>query len=364
MKLTHLQIHNFKNYANVELNFSEQIICFTGENGQGKTNLLDAIHYLSMTKSFINHNDSQNINYNEKFFRISGNFQNDDCSFHNVTCFFDVNSGKKITINNKTCERFSDVIGQYPVIIIAPQDFLIIDSVEYRRKFFDSFISQYDKKYLNELFHYNRILQQRNALLKKKESAHLMTLLETYDIQLAQAGQHIYEKRVVFAQEFQQIFRNHYIFNNQNELPAIRFKSQFDGKDYFSLLRDNTKNDLHVGFTTFGIHRDDFEFELNNMPLKKFASQGQQKSFLIALKTTQFEFLKKKLDKTPILLFDDIHDRLDQRRLHNLHRFITNNLPTQIFITHTNKEQLEKFLLDFPTKPEFFHIHKGTIEKR
>lgn len=362
MILKKILLQHFKNYSSAEIEFSGQIICITGQNGQGKTNLLDAIHYLSLTKSFLNHQDTFHIQKGENFFHIAGDFQNNDGSIHHVVCHFDANSGKKIIVNSKTCERFADHIGQFPVIIIAPQDFALLDAPEHRRKFFDATISQFDKVYLTQLIQYNKVLQQRNAFLKKTSSLSDTNLLETYDIQLAQSGEYIYRKRYEFLQEFTQVLRKHYVFTqNDTELPDIEYISQFDGTDFLKMLSLYHQRDMQSGFTNTGIHRDDFDFRINGMTLKKYASQGQQKSFLIALKIAQFTLLRQKLANTPLLLFDDIHDRLDQRRLQRLIQLFVTQVHTQIFLTDTSDQRIREVLKDVSYLAEFFQIAQGQI---
>ena len=296
MKLQNIELANFKNYEAAQLQFDGKFVCFTGKNGQGKTNLLDAVYYLSLTKSFLNPSDMANIRHEEKFFRIAGNYLLDDGTLHSVACIQERGQRKKIIVNDKSVDRFADHIGEFPVVIISPGDFELLGASEERRKFVDSSISQFDKSYLDSLIQYNRSLMQRNRLLKNiSERKEDISLLAPYDHQLEQFGMPIHRSRREFLDGFVQYFNEFYnLIVQTDEHVNIIYETELESNLLTELLEKNRNRDLNAGHTTTGIHREDFSFYINGYPVRKFGSQGQQKSFLIALKLAKHKYIAMK----------------------------------------------------------------------
>ncbi len=349
MFLKHIKLLNFKNYASISLDFDNGINCILGNNGIGKTNILDAIHYLCLCKSFINPIDTQNIRFDEPFLVIEGHFLKNE-TLENIFCGYKRGSKKTFKKNKKEYEKLADHIGLFPVSVITPTDNeLLLGGSEVRRKFIDSTISQYDKSYLYKLQVYNSILIQRNSLLKTlSEKGKLDALmLEVYDEQLEEPALYIYEARKSFLEEFTPLFNNYYHrIASISENVSVEYISHLnENNDWKNLMKNGFQADRVRLFTTKGIHKDDLELQLNNFPVKRFGSQGQQKSFLLAMKLAQFTLLKQKTNTTPILLLDDIFDKIDQNRLENLLEIVNNSPFGQIFITDTGKSRIEEILL-------------------
>jgi DNA replication and repair protein RecF len=340
--IENLRLFNFKNYAEADLNFDPSVNCFLGKNGSGKTNLLDAIHYLCLTKSAINPSDAQNIKWEETQFFIKGTFELGG-QRNEVLC--SVQSGqKKIRENEQDYLRFSDHVGKYPLVIITPQDIeLIWGGGELRRRFFDTLISQLDRNYLESLISYNHQLKQRNSLLKRfSEQGEVDThLIESYNKDLVQSGNYIFSMRSKWVTEFSTLFKSHYEFIAQNgvEDVEIKYKSDLNDGDFSTILKENLQRDIYLQRTTSGIHRDDFLFFLQKKELKRIGSQGQQKSFLIALKLTEFQIIAENKKTSPILLLDDIFDKLDDVRIHQLMKLVANGMFGQIFITDARADR-------------------------
>lgn len=363
MKLISLEIANFKNYQSAQLDFDGKFVCFTGKNGQGKTNLLDAIYYLSLTKSFLNPSDMANIRHNDSFFRISGNYMFEDRSMNSVTCIQERNQRKKIIVNDKSCDRFADHIGEFPLVIISPADFSIFETSEERRKFIDNTISQFDKTYLENLIQYYRVLAQRNRLLKNiTEQKDDESLLAPYDNQLEQYARPVHTKRAEFLEGFMPIFNDFYNrITGIDETVSITFDTDLNSNSLLDLLVKYRGRDIAMGHTTCGVHREDIVFYINGFHARRFGSQGQQKSFLIALKLAKHKYIGSKRKKTPILLIDDLHDKLDSYRVGNLFNLLNNDGFEQVFITDTQKERLFPLMKDLTDISNFFQIENGTI---
>lgn len=363
MYLQNLSLINFKNYTNQEFDFCEKINCFVGNNGEGKTNLLDAIHYLSFCKSYFNPIDSQNILHNADFFVIQGTVLKGDGQ-DVIYCAQKRNERKQFKLNKKEYERFSDHIGNYPLVMISPADnALISEGSEERRKYIDSVISQFDKIYLDDLINYNKALLQRNTLLKHfaelrrfdKES------LEIWNQQLIGLGRKIYQRRVEFLNEFLPIFMEYFSFiSGGKEHVDIDYQSQLKDADFASLLLESIEKDRILQYTTVGTHKDDLIFKMESYPLKRFGSQGQQKSFLIALKLAQFDYTRNLKGFKPILLFDDIFDKLDNFRVQKLMMLVSKNSFGQVFITDAHPERIELIFKDIRTEMKIFEIKSGT----
>jgi len=365
MWLKHLTVLNFKNYSESTLAFLPEVNAFTGANGAGKTNLLDAIHYLSLCKSYFNPIDSQHIKRGEEWFMVQGDFERDDLSDH-ISCSLKRNQKKQFKRNKKDYTRLADHIGQFPLVMISPNDSIIItEGSEERRKFVDNVISQTDNKYLDTLIQYNKILLQRNTLLKniKEKGVFDIGLLEVLNIQLSEVGEVIYERRKRFMEEFLPAFQRHYSFLSESaEEVSLVYESALHHQRLERLLEESLDKDRALERTTQGIHKDDLLFTIHtDMPLKKFGSQGQQKSFLIALKLAQYSFLTAQKNFKPLLLLDDIFDKLDDRRTKMLMQMVSNDEFGQIFITDTNAGRIRHIFEEIGQPIRIFDISAGKI---
>lgn len=361
MVLTRLSIVNYKNIGQADLKLSPNINCFLGNNGMGKTNLLDAIYYLSFCKSFTNLPDTQNIRHDEDFFMLQG-YYDQNGNTEEIFCGMKRRQKKQFKRNKKEYERFSDHIGFIPLVLISPADSeLIRGGSEERRKFLDQVISQFDKNYLNTLIRYNKALGQRNSLLKQEQSPDA-ELLEIWEEQLQAEATVIYKRRQEFLTEFIPVFQEFYNYISLgNEQVGIRYESDLSENSLRDLLVSNRSRDRAMGFTTKGIHRDDLEMTLSNYPMKKIGSQGQNKTFLIALKLAQFEFLQKTGHTTPILLLDDIFDKLDAQRVEQIIKLVSGERFGQIFITDTNRKYLDEIVASMGGNYHFFQVENGEI---
>ena len=338
--------------------------CFLGKNGMGKTNLLDGIYYLSNCKSFFNSVDSQNIKHEEDFFVIQGEF-NSSKAKENIYC--GVKKGKKKVFKKgkKEYEKLSEHIGLINTVLISPMDInLIYEGSETRRKFIDLIISQYDKKYLTTLIQYNKVLSHRNAYLKNIQQGGSFDALslQIWDEQLIESGNKIYKKRNEFITEFKKMFIGIYkSISGANEECTLSYKSQLTDHKFDELLSESLQKEKYIGHTTKGTHKDDFVFEIEEKPLKKFGSQGQQKTFLIALKLAQFKHIESKTKSKPILLLDDIYDKLDEERIEHLMSQICEGTYGQVFITDTNKNRLPSYFKKKKYECFAFEIHQGEL---
>ena len=362
MYLSNLSLVNFKNIFQVDLELSNRVNCFLGDNGQGKTNLLDAIYHLSYTKSFFNSIDSQNVKFDESFYVIQGEVKNKKDA---VTFYCGLKKGEKKIFkkNKKTYKKLADHIGLFPVVMITPYDInLILDGSETRRRFFDALIAQFDKNYLLELLHYNKLLKQINAFLKTKNSA--IDLLEIYDDQMVDKAQSIFNSRNKFISEFIPLFSQFYkdISSNKEDV-SLNYHSSLIEDSMKKIFLMNRVKDQLIGYTSSGIHRDDFHFSINGNPIKKFGSQGQQKTFLIALKLAKFEYIKMKKNINPVLLLDDIFDKLDDHRVGYILKLIEKNNLGQLFITDTSKDKIPNILKKLNIESNLFWIENGNSSK-
>ena len=352
--LKELSLFQFKNHSERNFQFNEKINCFVGNNGVGKTNVLDSIHYLSLSKSYFNHIDSNNIQFEQDFFMIKGLFSNDE-DIDEIICNYSLSKGKILKKNKKKYSRFSDHIGSYPIIIISPTDSnLITEGSDIRRKYLDSSISQFHQTYLKNLINYNKILKQRNSLLKQFSERNYFDpiSLENFDNNLVIYGNEIYKLRKEFLIQLTPVFNKYYSeISSNNESVSLEYKSQLNDDSFSNLLKDGLEKDKFSFNTGCGIHKDDIIFKMNNYSVKKTGSQGQQKSFLISLKLAQFDFITDKIGFKPILLLDDIFDKLDDNRVEKLISFTSKETFSQIFITDTHenrsREILEKTGIDF-----------------
>lgn len=362
MVLTKLSIVNFKNIADASLDFCAGINCFIGNNGMGKTNLLDAIYYLSFCKSHTNAIDSQNVKHDEGFLMLQGNYIHQQ---QEEEIYVGLKRGqKKLFKRNKNAyERISDHIGLIPLVLVSPSDAVLIDGgSDERRKFIDGVLSQYDKKYLDCLLKYNHVLQQRNALLKS--NAVEETMYEVCEMQMAHFADYIYAQRTQFISQFLPVFQQYYVaIANVNEQVSISYKSHIEDGDLIIQLKQSRAKDTLLGFTTKGIHKDELEFYLGDYLVKRVGSQGQNKTFLVALKLAQFEFLKQVHACNPLLLLDDIFDKLDANRVSKIIQMVSGDNFGQIFITDTNREHLVSILQQLPQENRIFLVNEDGINK-
>ena len=358
MFLKELSLTNYKNFESLKFSFDTKIICFVGLNGVGKTNILDSIYHLSYTKSYFNPIPSQNIKHGETFFFISGRYMIHDKE-ENILVSLKKGDKKIIKRNNKLYKKFSDHIGKILVLISPDDRNLIIEGSETRRKFIDGIISQTDKEYLNNLIDYNKTLKQRNALLKMfyDNSESIRKTIDIYDRQLSSDAQKIYDKRREFLNEFIPIFKSRYKeLSNDKENVEIKHSSDISpDQNLYKLLKNSLEKDLRFQYTTKGIHKDDLNLSLDNFPIKKYGSQGQQKTFLIAMKLAQFDYLSK-LDSKPILLLDDIFDKLDDARVKQIINLVNQEKFNQIFISDTNKTRSENIIKKVNKSYKIFEI--------
>ncbi|MES2779068.1 MAG: DNA replication/repair protein RecF [Bacteroidota bacterium] len=363
-----LHFEHFKNYSTGAISLCPQVNCFVGKNGAGKTNVLDAIYYLSFTKSFLNNSDQQHIQQNSTdYFFIEGAFIRNELA-ESVRITVQRGAKKSVQVNNNEHKKLSDHIGLYPLVMIAPNDIMLIhEGSEERRKFLDGFISQFDKIYLADLLSYNRVLEQRNRQLKLFAEQQYMdvTLLQTYNEQLIRYGTSIYLKRTEFMEQFIPVFRSFYtIISNGNETVDLQYETDVQTQSMDELLRSTEHNDLAAQRTTKGIHKDELIFTLNGQPLKKFGSQGQQKSFIISLKLAQYDYLKQKTLVKPLLLLDDIFEKLDEHRLNTLLNMISHGDFGQLFITDTHLQRLQDVFHTMPqVTVKYFVVDNGSINE-
>lgn len=347
MFLKRISLLNYKNFSEVTFELDAKINCFVGKNGIGKTNILDAVYHLANGKSYFNPLSVQNIKHNEDFFVIDGEFEKNGRT-EQILCSIKKGQKKIMKRNGKMYEKFSDHIGFIPLVLISPADRdLIIEGSETRRKFIDSVISQLDSSYLQQLIQYQKIISQRNALLKYFALNHVFEkdTLSIYDEQLTGLGQSIFEKRKQFLNDFIPIFNKyHQAVTDSAETVQLVYQSDLFEKDTLALLEQNLQKDRALQYTSVGVHKDDLSFEIDHHPIKKFGSQGQQKSFLIALKLAQFDFVKKQSGEKPILLFDDIFDKLDEFRVSKIIEMVNNDEFGQLFISDTHPERTESIV--------------------
>lgn len=359
MYLQKLSLINFKNIESQSFDFQEKINCFVGQNGVGKTNVLDAIYYLSFAKSYFNAVALQNIRHGEGFFMVEGDYYLNDRN-EKIICSLKRGQKKVLKRNGKSYEKFSEHIGQLPLVIISPADRdLVTEGSDTRRKFMDGVISQQNKSYLKDLISYNKVLSQRNALLKYFAANRTFDALNlnVYDEQLSEYGARIYEVRKLFLAEFIPIFNEKYqVISGNKEIVNLKYKSQLHDFSMQALLKKSLEKDKIIQYTTSGIHKDDLSFEIDNYAIKKFGSQGQQKSYLIALKLAQFEFIKQQSKVTPILLLDDIFDKLDESRVSQIIALVSKDTFGQIFITDTHAERTENILKQSNNPYQIFNL--------
>lgn len=359
MKIGKLSLLHFKNHPEKNFDLSPQINCFVGNNGVGKTNILDALHYLSVGKSFLGNSDINNIENDEDFFSIEALVSDDDNE--DIIKILQPKEGKKIIKkNDKTYERLADHIGYLPSVMISPYDSnLISDSGESRRKFLDAMISQTDSEYLFSLIQYQKTIQQRNALLKyfAKNRTFDLDSLDIYNDPISKFGTQIYNKRKDFIEDLNPVVQEFYeIISGGKEQVEVSYQSHLTDSNFDDLLQQNIDKDRVLTYTSAGVHKDDLLFKMNGNLIKKIGSQGQQKSFLIALKLAQISRIKKLTGKNPIVLLDDIFDKLDDNRVSQLIELVNKENFGQIFITDTHLERTENVVKRINEESKIFEI--------
>jgi len=359
MILKSLSLVNYKNFESKSLNFNDTINCLVGNNGVGKTNILDAIYHLSFGKSYFNPVASQNIKHDTDFFVVNGHYKKANKS-EKIVVSLKRGQKKVIKRNGKAYSKFSEHIGFLPLVIISPADRdLITEGSDTRRKFIDSVISQSDKVYLDDLIKYNKTLAQRNSLLKyfALNNTFNFDTLEVYNSQLTDFGTKVFQKRERFLKTFIPIFRARYkAISNGHEDVNLVYKSDLFETELNALLMQVINKDKALQYTSVGIHKDDLLFNIDDHPIKKFGSQGQQKSFLIALKLAQFDIIKQQSGVNPILLLDDIFDKLDQERVTQIIKLVNNEDFGQLFISDTHAERTEKAVKQVHQSYEIFKL--------
>jgi DNA replication and repair protein RecF len=347
MYLVDLSVINFKNYSSQEFQFHSNVNAILGRNGTGKTNLLDAIHYLAFTKSYFPSQDIYSVKNEEDFFAIHGHFHRFEIPENStkISCTYK-NNRKTMKANQKEYSRLSDHYGLYPLVMISPYDHDIInEGSDVRRKFFDMIISQIDKEYLQHLIRYQKLLTQKNTTLKQllAREHQNYSLLEIYNEQLSPLANKIFNKRKEFIHELSPGFEQYYRYiSDGNETVEIRYQSQLENESFDKGIGLAQQTDIQTGYSTFGTHRDDFNFIINNKPLKRFGSQGQQKSFALAIKLAQFDFIYEKKKIKPLLLLDDIFDKIDPFRSNQLITLVGEHHFGQVFLTDTDPNRVEK----------------------
>lgn len=359
MYLKELKARQFKNFTEKDFDFSPKINAFVGQNGKGKTNVLDAIHYLALSKSYLNHSDAMNIQFDCEFFTLEGTFDKEEKE-DVIFCLVRSGQPKQLKRNSKAYDRLSTHIGQYPLVMISPYDSdLIKEGSEVRRKFLDNIISQSNKQYLTDLMRYNKVLVQRNSLLKYFTANNTFdaSTLEIYDDEIIYLGKRIHETRKTFIGSFLQAFLKYYNeISEGREQVNITYVSQLNDVPFETVLKNALVKDRAAQYSTAGIHKDDLLFTITNYPIKKYGSQGQQKSYLIALKLAQLEVIKEALKVTPILLLDDIFDKLDEHRVTQLVKLVNEERFGQIFITDTHSDRTENIIKQINTESKIFRL--------
>jgi DNA replication and repair protein RecF len=361
MRLASLSIINFKNIKDLELSPSIKLTCITGNNGMGKTNLLDAIYLLSMCKSSTRLPDKQCIRHGEDFFLVKGVYDigGDEES---ISCGVTINGDKSIKRSGKQYKRISEHLGLLPLVMISPNDIsLIISGGEERRRYLNTIIVQVDKRYLNAINCYGAVLVQRNKLLKSYDKTQ-SSVLDAFDMQMAQYGMEVYEMRTKFVDLLLPSFQKYYeIISGSMENVSLQYVSDLQKSSMELLLKESRTKDIALQFTNVGIHRDELELKLNGYPVRRLGSQGQQKSVLLALKLAQAEVLRQALDIAPILLLDDIFDKLDEHRLRNLMHLLADANFGQIFLTDTNRDRIGVLLQSLPYESKLLEINDGQL---
>jgi DNA replication and repair protein RecF len=366
MHIQKLSLTNFKNFGETSIDLHPKLNCFVGNNGEGKTNLLDAIYYLCMCKSYFNNSDFYSIRYTEDFMLLQAEFLRNRKQ-EELNCGLHRSKKKHFRRNNKEYSKLSDHIGLFPIVMVSPVDNeLITGGSEERRKYINSVISQYDRNYLDVNIRYNKIILQRNRLLKSHENGSSKSeLLDIFDEQLIVLGNEIFNVRKNFIEKFTPVFNQYYHFISRgNEKVELIYQSQLNNEDFAELIRKSRERDLLLQYTTVGIHKDDLILNLNGTHIKLTGSQGQQKTYLVSLKLAQFDFLKEVNKILPLLLLDDIFDKFDAGRVRQILKLVADVSFGQIFITHTNLERMNVILKELNIEHKLFLVENGTVVEK
>lgn len=364
MILKNISIINYKNIKAVNLDLSSKINCLIGHNGVGKTNFLDAIYYLSFCRSACNPIDSQVIAHDGNFFMLEGNYEDEHGDVENVYCGMKRGTKKHFKRNKKEYKRLSQHIGLIPLIFVSPSDTSLIEGgSEERRRLMDVVISQYDSSYIEALANYNKALQQRNALLKLEEEPD-DALLDIWEQEMARNGELLYRKRNAFVQELIPVFQRIYQqISGNREIVKLHYISHCQRGPLLDVIQRDRFKDRAVGYSLHGVHRDDLEMLIGDYQMKREGSQGQNKTFVLALKLAQFDFLRRTTScTTPLLLLDDIFDKLDAQRVEAIVQLVSGENFGQIFITDTNREHLDKILSKMNGDYKIFTVDDGNIK--
>lgn len=365
MILREISILNYKNIAQADLSLSPKMNCLIGQNGEGKTNFLDAIHFLSLCKSSTTSLDSACIRHGEEFCVLQGHFEREDGVREEIYLGMKRGEKKQLKRNKKPYKRLAEHIGLIPLVMVSPMDSLLIaGGSEERRRFLDVVISQTDRRYLDALVNYNKALAQRNALLKQEEPAPDLDVLSLWEEEMARHGNIIFEARQCYVEEFLPIFQRIYAhISQEKETVGLQYVSHAQRGPLLDIIRRDRHKDLAVGYSLHGVHKDELEMTLGGYPIKREGSQGQNKTYLIALKLAQFDFLRRTGSQTaPLLLLDDIFDKLDASRVEQIVRLVSGDSFGQIFITDTNRDHLDQILARTDSDYRLFHVSEGRIE--
>ena len=366
MQLNKLSIINYKNIEAATLDLSAKLNCFIGHNGEGKTNLLDAVYYLSFCRSAFNPKDSEVMRHDADYFVLEGDYTTDGGDKEQVYCGMKRGAKKHFKRNKKEYKRLSMHIGQVPLIFVSPADATLIDGgSEERRRLMDVVISQYDTPYIEDLNRYNKALQQRNKLLKQEEEPD-STLMELLEMQMAEYGEAIYKKRAAFVEELTPVFQRIYqtICENREQV-SLEYVSHCQRGSLLDVIRRDRAKDRIMGYSLHGIHKDDLVMKLGDYPIRREGSQGQNKTYVLALKLAQFDFLRRTSgNNTPLLLLDDIFDKLDSSRVEQIVRLVSGDDFGQIFITDTNRDHLDKILQGSSFSYKIFSVEGGEIKEK
>ncbi|MBQ3248728.1 MAG: DNA replication and repair protein RecF [Alistipes sp.] len=362
MRLEKISIVNFKNIADEQIVLARGINCFVGDNGAGKTNILDAVHYLSLARSMHTLSDAQSVSHSAEGFVVDGTFVRDDDRREQVVCGYARRGGKTLKRNGKEYDKLSDHVGHFPIVVVSPADTaLISDSAEERRRYINRFISQIDRPYLAALIRYNAALQERNKLLKTSPTEEMLLI---YDAMLTAAADTIYKRRKEVIERMLPLVEHYYaLLAEERETISMEYRSELQEAALMEILLACRQKDFVNEHTTAGIHRDDILFAISGYPLRKYGSQGQQKSFLIALKLAEYTLLAEHTGEKPILLLDDLFDKLDMRRVAQLLKLVDGDTFGQILITDCNKHRLEHTLSEAKAEYMLLNISNGALER-